>query len=179
MQYDVRWLRRRLVLRSSVLAGSCRRLGSGCHAQPTRNATVRSRVQKIIAGAGLKARVAGAQTSFGQSPHIAVGYGVLSDVALNSAESLPQTRSSQTTATASRQLSIDLPLHCSFPPIPTIPLHHTHSHHARHITHRAASGCDQAVHRQGWCSRRLGMVERAPGPSRESIALNLMKPELD
>lgn len=129
--------------------------------------------QKIIAGVGLKAQDAAAHPSFGQSPQLAVGYGQLSDVALNSA-TLPQTLRPP----ASTQLRIELRLPSSFLSIDVSHLiTHPHSHHAQHIPHRAAPGSEQKVHRQGRRSRCFRMVERAAGTSRESIA-PLMKPEL-
>lgn len=38
------------------------------------------------------------------------------------------------------------------------------------LSHCAASRRQQQIHRQGRCPRRLRLVERGPGPSRESIA---------
>ena len=43
-------------------------------------------------------------------------------------------------------------------------------HALLYLSHCAASRRQQQIHRQGRCSRRLRLVERAPGPSSESIA---------
>lgn len=89
------------------------------------------------------------------------------------------TPDSQATATPSTQLRIELRLHCSSLSIDSsFFITHLHTHHALHIANRAASSCNQAVHRQGRCARCLRMVERAAGSSSESNASRTTKPEL-
>lgn len=69
------------------------------------------------------------------------------------------------------------PSAASIPPPPPdcnciVLLHHSfwRQHALFYLSHCAASRHQQQIYRQGRCSRHLRLVERAPGPSSESIA---------
>lgn len=100
------------------ISDSCRGFKSGRHAHRDHSL---ARPRKLSLASDLRPGCCGAGSS-GQSLHIAVGYGELSDVALNSAEAIPQTLrplqrleyscpSSSVSIAPSSQLTCPLPSH--------------------------------------------------------------------
>ena len=147
---------------------------SSSQSSPAVSAVDTGHLQASRQGSGLQLRCPQAQCSqvvralFPQN----YGYPRLSDHRARASHLLYLVISSQleTTATASHRAPPPslLPPNCNC----IVLLHYSlcRQHALLYLSHCAASRRQQQIYRQGRCSRRLCLVERAPGPSSESIA---------